>query len=83
VTLVTDKEKHRVASHAALPATDPISGEGNHPKKKLSRKEAAKRLVSLAEENMKRKGLSEEEKNFRVGRFAAFVDNLKKSLRRP
>jgi hypothetical protein len=81
VTLVRDKEKCQLASRAAIPAHDP-SASGHCEPKKLSRKEAAKELVCLVEQNMKRKGLSEEEKNQTVDRLATFVRNLKKSSRK-
>jgi hypothetical protein len=83
VTLVTDREKNRLASRAAVPTHDTDTSVEHREKDKLSRKEAARKLTSLAERNMERKGLSEEEKNRKVGRFAAFVDGLKKSRRKP
>jgi hypothetical protein len=82
VTLATDKEKHRLASRAEIPVHDPNASRPHGEKKKLSRKDAAKVLASLVEQNMERKGLADEEKNRRVGRFAAFVDNLKRSRRK-
>jgi hypothetical protein len=43
---------------------------------KLSTSEAAKKILNLIERDMQDKGLSEQEKNSRAGKFAAFVDNL-------
>jgi hypothetical protein len=43
---------------------------------KLSTTMAAKKILNLIERDMQDKGLSEEEKNSRAGKFAAFVDNL-------
>lgn len=81
VTLVTKKENGRVVSHATIPAEHSRTRE-DCQKKKLSPKEAAQQLAKLVEQNMVRKGLSEQEKNFRVGRFAAFVDSIKRSRRK-
>jgi hypothetical protein len=83
MTLATDREKHRLASRAEVPVHEPDASRLHAEKRKLSRKDAAKALASLVEKNMERKGLAEEEKNRRVGRFADFVDNLKKSRRKP
>jgi hypothetical protein len=49
---------------------------------KRSTTEAAKKILGLIEEDMQKKGLSEEEKNLRAGKFAAFVDNLTPSRRK-
>jgi hypothetical protein len=49
---------------------------------KLSTSGAAKKILGLIEEDMQEKNLSEEEKNLRAGKFAAFVDNLTLSRRK-
>jgi hypothetical protein len=82
VTLVTYKEKHRLASRAPVPAHDPQVSEGKKHDKKPSARDAAAKLASLVEQNMERKGLTEEEKNRRVGQFSTFVKGLKKSSRK-
>lgn len=83
MTLVKDKEQNRLASRAAIPVHEPEVSQDHCEKRKLSRREAAKKLASLVEQNMERKGLSDEEKNRRVGRFSAFVESLKGSRRKP
>lgn len=82
VTLIAGKEKTTVASRAIIPVHEPqVNGE-HCENEKMSRKEAAKELASLVEKNMEKKGLSQEERTRRVGRFAAFVDSLKKLPRK-
>jgi len=44
--------------------------------KKLSTGEAAGKILGIIERDMESKRLTEDEKNARAGRFAAFVDNL-------
>jgi hypothetical protein len=44
------------------------------PAHKMSKHEAVRRLAQLAEEDMDRKGLSEDKKNARVQRFVEHVD---------
>ena len=48
--------------------------QGHAPARKLSKAEAARKLVRLVESFMDRKGLSEAKKNERVQRFADHVD---------
>jgi len=44
--------------------------------RKLSKREAAKKIVCLLEQHMEDRKLSEEEKNFKVGKFAARLDEI-------
>jgi hypothetical protein len=44
------------------------------PRKKLTKREAAKRLAQLAEKRMERDGLSDAKKNARVQSFVEYVD---------
>jgi hypothetical protein len=82
VTLETHKEKYSLASRAVNPAHDPQVNEKKKRGKKRSAKGAPAKLASLIEQNMERKGLTEREKNRRVGQFTTFVKGLKKSLRK-
>lgn len=81
VTLVTEKEKHRLATRAVSPTTHQ-SPASDRRETKLSRADAAKQLAGLVERDMERQRLSEEEKNGRVNRFVAFVKSLKKHSRK-
>ena len=83
VTLVAHKGKRNLASRSIAPTPDHHASEEQRHHKKLSQDEAARKLAALVEQNMERKGLSEQEKNRRVNRFRAFVRSLKKSRRTP
>jgi hypothetical protein len=62
MTLVKNREEHRMASNAV-------------PKPKIQRKtEAARKIASIIEEHMDECGLSEREKNKRVKSFGKRVD---------
>jgi hypothetical protein len=82
VTLETHKEKYSLASRAVNPSHDPQVNEEKKRGKKLSAKDAAAKLASLIEQNMERKGLTEGEKNRKVGQFSTFVKGIKRSLRK-
>lgn len=81
MSLVAKGNKH-LASRVAAPVHREVREESSNRSKKLSHGEAAKALASLAEKNMERKGLLQEERNHRVSSFAAFVDSLKGSRRK-
>jgi hypothetical protein len=51
-----------------------VSNKAAEREGKLSTSEAAKKILDLIERDMHEKNLSEEEKNLRARRFAAFVD---------
>jgi hypothetical protein len=55
-------------------ATQAIPRNRSANPREKSTEEGAKKLTDIAERAMERKGLSEEEKAFRVGRFTALVD---------
>ncbi len=44
------------------------------PNRRMTKQEAARKLVRLAEEDMERKGLSESKKTSRVQQFVEYVD---------
>lgn len=69
-----------MATRAVIPVNHPDTTENRRAR--VSPDDAAKELACLVERNMTRKGLSEEEKNQKVGRLAAFLNNLKKSRRK-
>jgi hypothetical protein len=46
----------------------------NGPGPKKAKQRAARELMRIVEENMERKGLSEEEKNSRAESFISYVD---------
>jgi hypothetical protein len=46
------------------------------PNRKMTKREAARKLAHLAEADMERKGLSEEKRNARVHRFVEYVDAI-------
>jgi hypothetical protein len=49
------------------------------PNRKMTKQEAARKLVRLAERDMERKGLSESKKNSRVQQFVEYVDAVSAS----
>jgi hypothetical protein len=58
------------------------ANKGKKSGKQPSTSEAARKILNLIERDMQDKGLSEEEKNLRAGKFAAFVDNLTATRRK-
>jgi hypothetical protein len=58
---------------SALPSPQP------QPKRKLSKKQAARAIARLLEEHMEEMGLSEEEKNAKVRALAEDVKRIKAS----
>jgi hypothetical protein len=65
------------------PESDRKSASGKKKSgSKLSTSEAAKKILGLIEEDMQEKNLSDDEKNLRAGKFAAFVDSLTPSRRK-
>ncbi len=44
------------------------------PNRKMTKQDAARKLVRLVEQDMDRKGLSESKKNDRVRKFVEYVD---------
>lgn len=63
-------DSHRIKSNMSTARVCPDQPN----RRKMTKQEAARRLVRLAEENMDCKGLSEAKKNARVKQFIAHVD---------
>lgn len=56
-----------------MAATNPALGKAQQ-RRKLSRKDALRKMASIVEEHMSEMGLSDDQKNARVARFSKRVD---------